>query len=183
MADPASRCHTAIGSRNSGERPLAGRSEANARVQQVLAANGLTVQIRTFPESTRSAGDAAGVLGCDISQIAKSIVFRRRDDGSPVLVIASGRNRVDEGLIRSALGADIEQADPEFVREATGFAIGGVAPIGHPRSIPTFVDADLMAFETVWAAAGTPRSVLALRPAELVRVTAGRVMAITSSGV
>ena len=161
---------------------MTGMSQANARVQQVLATSGLSVQIQSFPESTRSAGEAARVLGCAIDQIAKSIVFRRRDNGGPVLVIASGRNRVDETLVRSALGADIEQADPEFVCQATGFPIGGVAPIGHLQPIPVFIDSDLLVFRTVWAAAGTPRSVFAINPVDLVRITAGRLLAITNSG-
>jgi prolyl-tRNA editing enzyme YbaK/EbsC (Cys-tRNA(Pro) deacylase) len=122
---------------------------------------------REFPAGTRTAADAAAAIGCEVGAICKSLVFRVGD--APLLIIASGSNRVDE----ARFGA--EKADAAFVREHTGFAIGGVPPYGHARQIETVVDEDLLAYETVWAAAGTPSSVFPIAPAELVRRTGGRV--------
>ena len=125
---------------------------------------------REFPEGTRTAADAAAAIGCEVGQIVKSLVFRRGDD--PLLVLCSGANRVDE----QTLGAGAGKADAAFVREATGFAIGGVPPWGWRRPpTETLVDEDLLAYEEVWAAAGTPRSVFPLSPADLVERTGGRV--------
>jgi prolyl-tRNA editing enzyme YbaK/EbsC (Cys-tRNA(Pro) deacylase) len=120
-----------------------------------------------FPAGTRTAADAAAAIGCEVGAICKSLVFRVGD--APLLIIASGSNRVDEGRF----GA--EKADAAFVREQTGFAIGGVPPYGHARTLETVVDEDLLAYETVWAAAGTPSSVFPIAPAELVARTGGRV--------
>jgi prolyl-tRNA editing enzyme YbaK/EbsC (Cys-tRNA(Pro) deacylase) len=123
---------------------------------------------REFPEGTRTAADAAAAIGCEVGQIVKSLVFRRGDE--PLLVLCSGANTVDE----AALGAG--KADASFVREATGFAIGGVPPWGWRRApAETLVDEDLLAYDEVWAAAGTPRSVFPLTPGELVQRTGGRV--------
>ena len=123
--------------------------------------------VREFPQGTRTAADAAAAIGCEVGAICKSLVFRVAD--APLLIIASGANRVDEARFAVA------KADAAFVREHTGFAIGGVPPYGHPRPIETVVDEDLLAFQTVWAAAGTPSSVFPLAPAELVARTGGRV--------
>jgi prolyl-tRNA editing enzyme YbaK/EbsC (Cys-tRNA(Pro) deacylase) len=122
---------------------------------------------REFPEGTRTAADAAAAIGCEVGAICKSLVFRVGD--APLLIVASGSNRVDE----ARFGA--EKADAAFVREQTGFAIGGVPPYGHARAIETVVDEDLLAYETVWAAAGTPSSVFPITPAELVARTGARV--------
>jgi prolyl-tRNA editing enzyme YbaK/EbsC (Cys-tRNA(Pro) deacylase) len=122
---------------------------------------------REFPAGTRTAADAAAAIGCEVGAICKSLVFRVGDE--PLLVIASGANRVDEGRFGAV------KADAAFVREHTGFAIGGVPPFGHVRAIETVVDEDLLAYETVWAAAGTPSSVFPLAPADLVARTGGRV--------
>jgi prolyl-tRNA editing enzyme YbaK/EbsC (Cys-tRNA(Pro) deacylase) len=122
---------------------------------------------RAFPEGTRTAADAAAAIGCEGGAICKSLVFRVGD--APLLIVASGSNRVDEARF------DAEKADAAFVREQTGFAIGGVPPYGHARAIETVVDEDLLAYETVWAAAGTPSSVFPIAPAELVARTGGRV--------
>jgi prolyl-tRNA editing enzyme YbaK/EbsC (Cys-tRNA(Pro) deacylase) len=122
---------------------------------------------REFPAGTRTAADAAAAIGCEVGAICKSLVFRVGDE--PLLVIASGANRVDEERFGAV------KADAAFVREQTGFAIGGVPPFGHVRAIETVVDEDLLAYETVWAAAGTPSSVFPLAPADLVARTGGRV--------
>ncbi len=119
--------------------------------------------------------EAARALGCLVSQIAKSIVFRAAQSGRPVLVVASGAHRVNEAVIANLLGEPIQKASPDFVRENTGFAIGGVPPVAHQRPPVTFVDARLLSLTTIWAAAGTPTTVFALTPEELVRLTGGQV--------
>ena len=126
---------------------------------------------REFPQGTRTAADAAAAIGCEVGAICKSLVFRVGEE--PLLVIASGANRVDEGRF----GA--EKADAAFVRDQTGFAIGGVPPFGHVRAIETILDEDLLAYATVWAAAGTPSSVFPIAPADLVARTRGRVARVS----
>ena len=130
--------------------------------------------VSTFPEGTRTAADAAAAIGCSVGQIVKSLVFRRASGGA-LLVVASGSNRVDEEKLAALAGEPVVKADAAFVREATGFAIGGVPPAGHPAPVETVVDEDLLAYEQVWAAAGTPRTVFPLTPDELVSMTGGRV--------
>jgi prolyl-tRNA editing enzyme YbaK/EbsC (Cys-tRNA(Pro) deacylase) len=143
------------------------RGSAVDRVAAALARAGVDAEIREYPEGARTAHDAAAAVGCEVGQICKSLVFRVGDE--PLLIIASGANRVDE----ARFGA--EKADAAFAREQTGFAIGGVPPYGHRRAIETIVDEDLLAYPTVWAAAGTPSSVFPLAPGELVARTGGRV--------
>jgi prolyl-tRNA editing enzyme YbaK/EbsC (Cys-tRNA(Pro) deacylase) len=128
---------------------------------------------REFPAGTRTAADAAAAIGCEVGAICKSLVFRVGDE--PLLVIASGANRVDEERFGAV------KADAAFVREQTGFAIGGVPPFGHVRAIETVVDEDLLGYETVWAAAGTPSSVFPIAPADLVARTGGRVARVAPS--
>jgi prolyl-tRNA editing enzyme YbaK/EbsC (Cys-tRNA(Pro) deacylase) len=130
--------------------------------------------VRSFPEGTRTAAEAAAAVGCDVAQIVKSLIFRRAS-GAAVLVVASGRNRVDEKKVEQLLGEPIGKADAAFVREATGFAIGGVPPAGHASPVETIVDEDLLAYDEVWAAAGTPRDVFTTTPDRLVAMTGGRV--------
>jgi prolyl-tRNA editing enzyme YbaK/EbsC (Cys-tRNA(Pro) deacylase) len=128
--------------------------------------------VREFPAGTRTAQDAAAAIGCEVGQICKSLVFRVGEE--PLLVVCSGTNRVDE----ARFGA--ERADADFVRRTTGFSIGGVPPFGHPEPVPTVVDEDLLAYDVVWAAAGTPRHVFPLEPGELVRRCGGRVAQVKS---
>ena len=149
-----------------------------ARVQSALDALGFAFEVREFPEGTRTSADAAAAIGCTIDQIAKSLVFRGRDSGRPVLVVASGANRVDEKKVAALLGEKIKRADPDFVRDKTGFAIGGVPPVGHLEAPVVLVDEDLLAFDEVWAAAGTPNAVFRLSPADLAPMTGGRVAAV-----
>lgn len=146
-----------------------------ARVQAALSAHGITAEIREFGQSTRTAADAAAAIGCTVAQIAKSIVFRAVESDRPVLVIASGMNRVDERRVEILLGGRLAKADADFVRRETGFAIGGVPPVGHDHPPATFIDQDLMAFEQIWAAAGTPFAVVRLAPQMLVAITGGTV--------
>jgi prolyl-tRNA editing enzyme YbaK/EbsC (Cys-tRNA(Pro) deacylase) len=141
------------------------------RVTAVLRAAGVDAEIREFPAGTRTAPEAAAAVGCEVGQICKSLVFRVGDE--PLLVLASGTNRVDE----SRFGAVM--ADARFVRDQTGFAIGGVPPVGHARPIDTVVDADLLRYEVVWAAAGTPRAVFAIAPERLVAVSGARVARVS----
>ncbi len=145
-------------------------SGAAQRVQDALSALGLGNTVVELAQTTRTSADAAAALGCTIAQIAKSIVFKSAG-GAPVLVIASGTNRVDERKVAALLGEAIGKADAEFVRAATGFVIGGVPPLGHAVPIRTVIDRDLLQHATIWAAAGTPNAVFRLTPDELVKIT------------
>lgn len=158
-------------------------TESVERVREALAALGLQTEIREFSASTRTSADAAAAIGCSVAQIAKSLVFRAKPSGRAVLVMASGANRVDEAKLAAALGETIGKADAEFVRAETGFAIGGVSPIGHDRGalgtrLKTFIDEDLMSLSEIWAAAGSPNSVFRLTPQDLLRVTEGQILAL-----
>ena len=144
-------------------------------VQAAWAARGVAFGVREFPAGTRTSAEAAAAIGCAVGQIAKSLVFRARESGRPVLVIASGANRVDETAVGALLGEKIGRADADFVRAATGFAIGGVPPVGHRAAPVTLIDRDLLAFEEIWAAAGTPNAVFRLKPEDLVAMTGGRI--------
>jgi Cys-tRNA(Pro) deacylase len=140
--------------------------------------HGLELDVREFPEGTRTAADAARAIGCQVDQIVKSLVFVA--DTDPVLVLTSGGNRVDVvkvGKERSA--AVVRKADAEEVRAATGYTIGGTPPFGHARDLPVLIDRHLTGFEEIWAAAGTPRHVFPIAPADLLRVTGGRVADVT----
>ena len=148
-------------------------------VQSALASNGLECQVVELPSSTRTAKEAAQAIGCSVAQIAKSIVFKASMSGRAVLVIASWVNRISEETVESSLGESIEKASPEFVREETGFAIGGVPPCGHPRPLITFIDRELLELDVLWAAAGTPNAVFRVEPEHLVLLTHGKVVTIT----
>jgi prolyl-tRNA editing enzyme YbaK/EbsC (Cys-tRNA(Pro) deacylase) len=141
------------------------------RVQALL---GSDFQVLDFDASTRTSEDAAAAVGCTVAEIAKSLIFRAAD-GRPVLVIASGANRVDEKKVRALLGQKIERADADFVRTATGYAIGGVPPVGHVTPPIVLIDGDLQRFPAVWAAGGTPNAVFRIAPADLIRLTQARV--------
>lgn len=142
-------------------------------MRQALAEAGHPDTIATFPDGTRTAADAAAAIGCTLAQIAKSIVFRAGD--ASVLVIASGASRVDEAKAAAALGAPIGRADAGWVRDVTGFAIGGVAPVGHLAPPRVLVDRDLLALDPVWAAAGSASHVFRTSAAEIVRMSGGQV--------
>ncbi|HSR48268.1 MAG TPA: YbaK/EbsC family protein [Anaerolineales bacterium] len=137
------------------------------RVQDELTRLGIPAQIVELEESTRSAAQAAEAVGCDIGQIAKSLVFRSALTGKPILVITSGANRVDEAAFGQRIGDSIERAEPDFVRNATGFAIGGVPPVGHTSPIEIYFDEDLLRHPTIWAAGGTPRALFEVDPRRL----------------
>jgi prolyl-tRNA editing enzyme YbaK/EbsC (Cys-tRNA(Pro) deacylase) len=148
------------------------------RVQEVITAAGHAFHVREFPEGTRTSEQAAQAVGCAVDQIAKSMIFRARETGRSVLVVASGANRVDEKAVGRLLGEKIERADPAFVRDKTGFAIGGVPPLGHREQPVVFLDVDLLNHDTIWAAAGTPNAVFALAPADLPDLTGGRFVTV-----
>jgi len=141
------------------------------RTAQVLRAAGLDAGVVEFEQPTCTSAEAAAAIGCSVGEIAKSIVFRGADSGQAVIVVASGENRVSEAKVARAVGEPLARADAEFVRTATGYAIGGVAPIGHAQPVKLLLDEDLRRFRTVWAAAGTPFSVFPLTPDELCRLT------------
>ena len=148
--------------------------ESARRVQAAIEAKGFEFEIKTFPAGTRTARDAAAAIGCSVGQIAKSLIFRGQESDRPVLVIASGANRVDEAKVAALIGEAIGRADADFVRQKTGFAIGGVPPVGHDESPLVLIDHDLMEYEVIWAAAGTPSTVFALAPAALPGLTDGK---------
>lgn len=155
-----------------------GDRESVRRVRAALEEWGVRPGFVELEATARSAKDAAAALGCRVEQIVKSLVFRGADTGSPVLVLASGPNRVDEGRISAFLDEPIEKADAAFVREKTGFAIGGVPPLGHVEAPVTFIDEDLLEKDEVWAAAGHTHVVFGLGPAELQRITAARAIRV-----
>jgi prolyl-tRNA editing enzyme YbaK/EbsC (Cys-tRNA(Pro) deacylase) len=151
------------------------------KVQQALAALGFDLQVVELPASTRTAVEAAQAVGCQVGQIVKSLVFKGKRSERPVLVVASGVNRVNEKAIEALIGEPLGKADADFVREHTGFAIGGVPPVGHTEPLLTFVDEDLLQYGEIWAAAGTPNAVFRLTPPDLVRMTGGQVGKISES--
>ncbi|MEA2633584.1 MAG: hypothetical protein QOJ33_1517 [Chloroflexota bacterium] len=146
---------------------------APARVQAALAAAGVDTRIEEFPSSTRTAQEAAATVGTSVGQIVKSLVFLA--GAAPVIALVSGINRLDTQCLGALTGATIGKADADAVRQATSYSIGGVPPIGFPAPIPTFIDRDLLQYDVVWAAAGTPRHVFPIAPQELVRITGGKV--------
>lgn len=145
------------------------------RVHDALVAAGYPVEITRFAEGTRSSEEAAAAVGCAVAQIAKSLVFRATDSDRPVLVIASGANRVDPDRVAACIGEDVAGPDAGFVRKRTGFAIGGVAPVGHKEAPVTVIDEDLLSLDAIWAAAGAPDAVFRLDPAALPAMTGGTV--------
>ena len=143
------------------------------RVQEALAAAGLDSRVVELATAARTSAQAAGALGVEVGQIAKSLVFRAARSGRAILVIAAGDRRVAEARIAALLGEPIERASPEFVREHSGFAIGGVAPVGHASAMVTFVDTSLRRYPDLWAAGGTPHCVFPIAPDALLRVSGG----------
>jgi prolyl-tRNA editing enzyme YbaK/EbsC (Cys-tRNA(Pro) deacylase) len=150
-------------------------------VEAALHALGLESGICVLPDSTRTAPEAAAAVGCELGAIVKSLIFRGAGSGAPVLVLVSGDNRADEARVAEELGEGIERADADFVRARTGYAIGGVPPVGHPAPLATLVDEDLLRFDVVWAAAGTPRAVFPVAPRELTEAAGGRLVALAAA--
>lgn len=149
-------------------------------VQNALANRGLECEVKELAASTRTAQEAASAIGCAVSQIVKSLIFKTKQTHKPILILASGTNRVDEKLIESYVNEKITKADADFTREITGFAIGGIPPIGHKQVIEfIFIDQDLLQYDSIWAAAGTPNAVFNLRSDDLLALTNGRIVTIT----
>jgi len=148
------------------------------KVQDMLDTFGLSLQVIEMPDSTRTAQEAADALGCTIGQIAKSLIFRGVASGNPVLIIASGANRVNEKAVGRLIGEKLQRADADYAQEQTGFAIGGIPPAGHTNPITTYLDEDLLNFDGIWAAAGTPHAVFQLTPENLQTITGGQVICI-----
>jgi Cys-tRNA(Pro) deacylase len=148
------------------------------RVQEALQRYGLTCEVVQMQDTTRSAEDAARAVGCEVGQIVKSLIFEGQQSHQPVLIVTSGANRVNEKTIGQKLAESIKMANPEFVREMTGFAIGGVPPVGHRHPLKIFIDEDLLQYGEIWAAAGTPHAVFKLTPDELKTITNGEVICV-----
>lgn len=154
-------------------------SSSAKKVQEALRKKGFEMQVLELPGSTRTAPEAAQAVGCEVAQIVKSLIFKAKRSEKPILVIASGANRVNEKALEALIGEPLGKADADFVREQTGFVIGGVPPLGHIQPLLTFIDEDLMRLEEIWAAAGTPHAVFKLTPKDLVEMTGGKVVKIT----
>ncbi|MDD2310873.1 MAG: YbaK/EbsC family protein [Desulfuromonadaceae bacterium] len=149
-------------------------SNSARRVQIFLAEKGFSFEVKELPGSTRTAQEAADSIGCEIAQIAKSLVFKEKDTNLPILVIASGSNRVDVAKIEKETGLKLGKADGNYVKERVGYAIGGIPPVGHNEPLETILDEDLRKYAVIWAAAGTPFAVFQLKPADLEPLTSGR---------
>ncbi len=148
------------------------------KVQQTLKTLGFSGEVVVFPDSTRTASEAAQAVGCQVGQIVKSLIFKGGETHKPILVVTSGANRVNERRLAKLAGERIEKADADFVRQHTGFAVGGVPPVGHPERLETYIDEDLLQYEEIWAAAGNPHAVFQLTSANLESMTGGRVVSI-----
>jgi len=144
------------------------------RVQNFLVEKGFSFEVKELPGSTRTAQEAADSIGCEVAQIAKSLVFREKETNLPILVIASGSNRVDVAKIENETGLKLGKADGNYVKERVGYAIGGIPPVGHNEPLETILDEDLRKYAVIWAAAGTPFAVFQLKPADLEALTNGK---------
>jgi prolyl-tRNA editing enzyme YbaK/EbsC (Cys-tRNA(Pro) deacylase) len=151
---------------------------AAQRVQDALLAKGLSCQVRHMTQTTRTAEEAAAACGCAVGQIVKSLVFRGAQSGNPYLLLVSGSNRVSEKDVAARIGEALRRPDAQYVRDVTGFAIGGIPPLGHDRPLATYMDEALLAYEVVWAAAGTPDAVFSVAPADLAKVTGAGVISV-----
>ncbi len=153
-------------------------SSSATRFQAAAAALGLSVEVHEMTQSTRTAEEAAAACGVSVGQIVKSLVFAGADSGRPYLLLVSGSNRVNEKGVAASLGEKLKRPDADTVRELTGYAVGGIPPLGHRTPLPTFMDEDLLPYEVVWAAAGTPTAVFAIDPARLREATGARVISV-----
>ena len=154
-------------------------SPSAQRVQDALRGMGFGYEVIEFAQTTRTAAEAAAAVGCTVGQIAKSLIFKGRRSDRPLLVIASGANRVNEKAMQAVVGEPIEKPDADFVRQQTGFVIGGVPPLGHAAPLTIYIDEDLLQYDIIWAAAGTPNAVFRLAPADLLPMTGGQAIKVT----
>lgn len=153
-------------------------SKSTEIVKDVLTKYGLQVNIAEFSESTRTAQEAADAIGCTVGQIAKSLIFKGTTSQKPILIITSGSNRVNEKKVKEFIGEELDKADAKFVLEHTGFVIGGIPPVGHATPITTFIDEDLMQYNEIWAAAGTPNTVFKINPETLAEISKGTIIRV-----
>lgn len=153
-------------------------SSSAQKIQDLLHSLGYPYTVIEHAESTRTAQEAADRAGCELGQIVKSLIFQGKTSSKPILVLTSGANRVDEKLISAEAGEPIRRADVDFVRAVTGFAIGGVPPIGHAQKMETYLDEDLEGYAVIWAAAGTPNAIFELTPSDLKKMTDGKVVKV-----
>jgi prolyl-tRNA editing enzyme YbaK/EbsC (Cys-tRNA(Pro) deacylase) len=153
-------------------------SSSAQKIQDQINSLGFDYIVIEHAESTRTAQEAANRAGCELGQIVKSLIFKGKESGKPILVLTSGANRVDEKRISEYAGEHIGRADAEFARAATGFAIGGIPPIGHIQKIETYLDEDFLQYETVWAAAGTPNAIFALKTSDLQTMTEAKIVRV-----
>ena len=153
-------------------------STSAQKIQDQLKSLGYEYTVIEHTESTRTAQEAADRAGCELGQIVKSLIFKGKESGKPILVLTSGANRVDEKRISEYAGEAIGRAEAEFVRAVTGFAIGGVPPIGHIQTMETYLDEDFLRYETIWAAAGTPNAIFELKTTDLQSMTGGTVVRV-----
>ncbi|HET7639082.1 MAG TPA: YbaK/EbsC family protein [Ktedonobacteraceae bacterium] len=153
-------------------------SSSAQKVQDLLKNRGFASRVVELSDSTRTAKEAAQAIGCEVEQIVKSLVFKGKHSHNPLLVVASGPNRVNEQQISKLVGEPIEKADANFVRQRTGFVVGGVPPLGHSEPLQTLIDEDLLQYKEIWAAAGTPHAVFQLTPTDLQAMTGGQVVSI-----
>ncbi|MFD2130245.1 YbaK/EbsC family protein [Pseudogracilibacillus auburnensis] len=152
--------------------------ESAQQFQHKLIELGYSNKVIELPNSTRTAKEAAEAIGCEVNHIAKSIIFRLKRVDKPLLVVACGANRINEKQIEAHLNDTLGKADADFVREQTGYVIGGVPPLGHKEQIITLIDEDLFQYGKIWAAAGHPKAVFPLTPDELVEMTNGEVVCV-----
>ena len=150
------------------------------KVQDLLTSQGFNCKVIEFTESTRTAQEAADRAGCLLGQIIKSLIFKGKTSNKPIFVLTSGANRVDEKRISEYAGESIVRADADFVRAVAGFAIGGVPPLGHIQKMETYLDEDLLQYQTIWGAAGTPNAIFELTPDDLIKMTNGKVVRVKS---
>ncbi|HSX03583.1 MAG TPA: YbaK/EbsC family protein [Rhabdochlamydiaceae bacterium] len=148
------------------------------RVQNILREYHLETKVIEFKELTRTAQEAASAIGCDVGQIAKTLIFRGKISKKPICVIASGKNRVDEKKVTAYLEEEIEKPDADYVLTHTSFSIGGIPPVGFAFELKPIIDEDLMSYKEIWAAAGTPYAVFQITPEDLLKITSGKVLNI-----
>ena len=153
-------------------------SPSAQKIQDLLSSLGYNYNVIEHTESTRTAQEAADRAGCELGQIVKSLIFRGKTSNKPILVLTSGANRVDEKLISQYAGEPIGRADPDFVRTVTGFAIGGIPPLGHIEKMETYLDEDFLQYSLIWAAAGTPNAIFELKTEDLKKMTEGKTVRV-----
>lgn len=148
------------------------------KIEKILKEYNLNLELKEFSQSTKTSKEAAEAIGCDVAQIGKSIIFKGKISGRPYLVIASGKNRINEEKFSQIVGEPIEKGDADFVKEKTGYIIGGVPPFGHKENIETYIDEDLFKFKDIWCAGGTPYSVFRINTEDLLKITKGKIINI-----